>query len=211
MTLDDLFDSTQAATSSARNATLVRSYNADAPSGLGSLLDDVRATRARISSFATIVAGSEAGAARIPLLDRQVLIAESAALDDDTRQSYFDGVGASIDAQLASIVTPADQRVTLTDRTGDIPLTIENQLDYPVDVKVVLTSAKLDFPDGDIRTVTLPPGTPTQVDVSVEAKASGAFPLDVVGPVAGRLDRRSGPPATPCAPPPSPVSDCSCR
>jgi hypothetical protein len=178
MTLDDLFDATQAATTS-RNATLVRPYTADAPRGLGSLLDNVRTARARISSFATIVGGSEAGKLRIPPLDRQVLIAESADLDGATRQAYLDGVGASIDGQLNGIVTPADQRVTLTDRSGDIPLTIENQLDYPVDVEVVLTSAKLDFPDGNVRLVTLPPATPTQVDVSVKAKASGAFPLDI--------------------------------
>ena len=143
------------------------------------MLEDVRAVRAHISSFATIVAGSEVGKARIPPLDRQVLIAESAGLDDDTRDAYFAGIGASIDGQLSGIVTPTDQRVTLTDRSGDIPLTIENQLDYPVDVRVVLTSAKVDFPEGNVRTVTLPPATPTQVDVAVKAKASGAFPLDV--------------------------------
>ncbi len=120
MTLDDLFDATQAATTS-RNATLVRPYTADAPAGLGSLLDDVRSTRARISSFATIVASSDAGKTRIPPLDRQVLIAESARLDDDTRRAYLDGVGASIDGQLSGIVTPADQRVTLTDRSRRHP------------------------------------------------------------------------------------------
>lgn len=179
-TLDGLFDATDAATTSSRGSpVLVREYTADAPVSIDSLLDDVRATRARIDSFATMVARSELGRARIPLLDRQVLIAESQGLDDDARVAYLDGVGAAIDGQLAGIVTPADQRVTLTDRSGDVPLTIENQLDYPVDVTVVLTSAKLEFPDGNTRTVTLPPATPTQVDVSVEAKASGAFPLDV--------------------------------
>jgi hypothetical protein len=179
MTLDDLFDATQAAAGSTRNATLVRPYDADPPAGLGSLLDDVRNTRSHISSFATVVGGSEAGNARIPPLDRQVLIAESAGIDGDTRQAYLDGVSASIDEQLRAIVTPADQRVTLTARSGDIPLTIENQLDYPVSVKVVLTSAKVDFPEGNVQTVTLPPATPTQVDVAVEPKVSGAFPLDV--------------------------------
>lgn len=181
MTLDDLFDATSAATGNSRASTLVRPYSADEPAGLGSLLDQVRATRARISSFATIVgSGADRATTRIALLDRQVLIAESAGLDDAVRRAYFDGVRASIDSQLRSIVTPADQRVTLTARSGDVPVTIENQLDYPVDVKVTLTSAKVEFPDGNVRTVTLPPGTPTQVDVAIEAKASGAFPLDVV-------------------------------
>ena len=180
VTLDGLFDTTDPATTSSRGSpVLVRPYTADAPVPIDELLVDVRAARARIDSFATMVASSDLGRARIPPLDRQVLIAESAGLDDDTRSAYLDGVGTTIDGQLAGIVTPADQRVTLTDRSGDIPLTIENQLDYPVDVKVLLTSAKLEFPEGNTRTVTLPPATPTQVDVAVEAKASGAFPLDV--------------------------------
>jgi hypothetical protein len=180
VTLDGLFDTTDPATTSSRGSpVLVRQYTADAPVPIDGLLVEVRAARARIDSFATMVASSDLGRARIPLLDRQVLIAESAGLDDDARSAYLDGVGATIDGQLDGIVTPADQRVTLTDRSGDIPLTIENQLDYPVDVTVVLTSAKLEFPEGNTRTVTLPPSTPTQVDVAVEAKASGAFPLDV--------------------------------
>ena len=179
MTLDDMFDSVQASTTSARGApTLVRGYNSDPPGSLGSLLDDVAATRAHIASFAHMV-GTGPGATRVPILDRQVLIAEAAALTDDARGAYLAGVSATIDAQLDAIVPPSAQTVTLTDRTADIPLTIDNQLDYPVDIRIVLTSAKLEFPDGNVRTVTLPPATPTQVDVRVESKASGAFPLDV--------------------------------
>jgi len=176
LTLDDFFDTVQTSTNGSR--PLVRQYDADAPGDISDLLDGVRDVRSRISSFATVV-GSGAGAARIPVLDRQVLVAETAGLDDDVRRAYFDGVGSSIDGQLAGIITPADQQVTLTDRSGDVPLTIENRLDYPVDVQVVLSSAKLEFPEGNTRTVTLPPATPTQVDVPVEAKASGAFPVDV--------------------------------
>jgi hypothetical protein len=179
MTLDDLFDSTQPSTTSGRGApTLVRPYDADEPGSLGSLLDDIRATRAEIGTFAAMV-GSGSGTGLVPALDRQVLIAQAVGLDDDTRGAYLAGVSGSIDEQLDSIVPPSAQTVTLTDRAGDIPLTIDNQLDYPVDVRLVLESAKLEFPDGNVRKVTLPPSTPTQVDVRVESKASGAFPLDV--------------------------------
>jgi hypothetical protein len=176
MTLDDLFDHAQTATSGSR--TLVRPYSSDAPGDVSPLIDQLRASRARISSFATVV-GSGAGTSRIPALDRQVLVASTVGLTDDVRSEYFAGVGNTIDGQLTGIVTPADQQVTLTDRSGDVPITIENRLDYPVDVEVVLASAKLEFPEGNRRTVTLPAATPTQVDVPVEAKASGAFPVDV--------------------------------
>jgi hypothetical protein len=115
----------------------------------------------------------------VAVLDRQVLVSEAAGLDGDTRNAYLDGVSASIDTQVAGIKTPQDQTVTLTDRSGDIPITIENQLDYPVEVQVQLTSDKLEFPEGSVRTVTLPPSTPTQIDYRVESKASGAFPVDV--------------------------------
>jgi hypothetical protein len=179
LTVDDLFDVTDPATTGSRaQPVLVRPYTSDAPASLGDLPADVATTRAQIASFATMVT-SGAGVARIPVLDRQVLIAEAAGLDDDTREAYLDGVLATIDAQLAAIVTPSNQRVTLTDRKGDVPLTIENQLDYPVDVDVVLTSAKLEFPQGNVQRVNLPPASSTVVNVAVEAKASGAFPVDV--------------------------------
>jgi hypothetical protein len=177
MTLDDLFDATSVATGP-RGDALVRSYEADDPIPLGSLPESIQATRSRIGSFTEMVREG-AGVARIPALDRQVLIAEAAGLDGDTRQAYLDGVSAEIDAQLANVVTTESQQVTLTDRSGDIPLTIENRLDYPVTVSVILTSAKLEFPNGNTQTVTLPPATPTQVGVAVSTKASGAFPLDV--------------------------------
>jgi hypothetical protein len=179
LTLDDLFDVTDPATTPGRgNPVLVRPYTSDAPASLGNLPADVATTRAQIASFATMVANGP-GATRIPGLDRQVLIAEAVGLDDETREAYLDGVVAAIDSQLAAIVTPSDQRVTLTDRSGDVPLTIENQLDYPVEVDVVLTSAKLEFPQGNVQRVTLPPSSSTVVNVAVEAKASGAFPVDV--------------------------------
>lgn len=176
VTLDDLFDLTDPATTG--REVLVRPYRADAPAPLGPLVPDIQQTRARIGSYASLVDGGS-GMARVPLLDRQVLIASRRGLDDTARRAYLDGVSTSIDEQLAGIVTPQDQQVTLTDRAGDIPITIENTLDYPVEVEVVLRSAKLEFPDGATRTVTLPAATPTQVDVAVEAKASGAFPVDV--------------------------------
>jgi hypothetical protein len=179
LTVDDLFDVTDPATTSARgNPVLVRPYDADAPASLGGLPADVATTRAHIASFTTMVA-SGAGVTLVPGLDRQVLIAEALGLDDQARAAYLGGVVEAIDSQLAAIVTPSDQRVTLTDRSGDVPLTIENQLDYAVDVDVVLTSAKLEFPDGNVRRVNLPPASSTVVNVAVEAKASGAFPVDV--------------------------------
>src|SRR5690606_21464679 len=125
MTLDELFDVVEPATNGGR--ALVRDYAAEDPVPLGSLPARVQAARDRIASFTTMVRAG-GGAARIPLLDRQVLVGESTGFDDPTRDAYLDGVANDIDAQLARIVTPQDQRVTLTDRSGDIPITIENQL-----------------------------------------------------------------------------------
>jgi hypothetical protein len=43
---------------------------------------------------------------------------------------------------------------------------------------VRLESAKLEFPDGEERTLTLTEQT-TRIDLAVRARASGSFPLDV--------------------------------
>ena len=71
------------------------------------------------------------------------------------------------------------QIVTLTSRSGKVPLNIENRLQVPAHVHVSLISAKLDFPNGAEFDQVLAPGTTTRVDAQVTTKASGAFPLEV--------------------------------
>ena len=67
-------------------------------------------------------------------LDQVTLSSGSIAFDEQTRQDYLDGADGRIDDQLAQITTEPQTVVTLTSRDGMIPLTINNGLDYPVQV-----------------------------------------------------------------------------
>lgn len=68
--------------------------------------------------------------------------------------------------------------MTLTARTGTVPITITKTSDVPLTVSVRLESPKLEFPDGAVVRRTLEDET-TRLDVRVRTLASGAFPLDV--------------------------------
>ena len=59
-----------------------------------------------------------------------------------------------------------------------MPLTIRSTSPTPLQVRVLVTSPKLDFPDGAAQIVTLDTAN-TTVTFKVKARASGTFPLDV--------------------------------
>ena len=71
------------------------------------------------------------------------------------------------------------QTITLTSRTGVIPLSVGSGLGYPVDVVLQVHSDKLRFPDGDRITISkLQPPNQT-IQVRAITQSSGTFPLDV--------------------------------
>jgi hypothetical protein len=75
-------------------------------------------------------------------------------------------------------VSVADGSVTLTSRRGAVPVTLVNRAGYAVRVRVLVTSPKLIFPDGDARTVTVSPAG-TTITFVAEARSTGTFPMDV--------------------------------
>ena len=84
-----------------------------------------------------------------------------------------------IGAVTEQIVVTPEQIVTLTSSSGKVPLNLENRLQYPASVRIVLNSAKLDFPEGSVIEETLAPAQTTTINLPVETRASGAFPLNV--------------------------------
>ncbi len=175
VTVDDLFRVTRTATVRS-GETLVREYWAGPTLPLGDLPNRVEAARAHIASYRTML---RTDASRADDLDRQVLVSEAEGLGDEARDAYLSSVDGHIDAQFAAIVAPDDQRVTLTDERGELPITVESSLDYEVEVEVSITSVKLEFPEGDTRRVVLAPTSSTRVTVPVSSRASGAFPVEV--------------------------------
>jgi hypothetical protein len=171
-----------------------RDLTPTSPSSLGTYPGHLRATLTRADGFRSMVTmpappeppATDPGALPVTAgleladsIDQVALSSGSTAFDEQTREDYLDGANSRIDDQLAQITTEKQSVVTLTSRNGKIPLTINNGLDYPVQVRIVLESDKLDFPNGAVMDhVPLPPRVPTRVDVPVQARASGAVKLE---------------------------------
>jgi hypothetical protein len=91
-------------------------------------------------------------------------------------QSYIDAVDAQLAALGASIVTPGSTTFTLGGRNSSIRLSLRNDNDTDLLVRVRLSSSKLSL-STDEQVVTLPAGTSTLVEIPVTAKSNGRFPV----------------------------------
>ena len=81
--------------------------------------------------------------------------------------------------QFNSIVAPLTEKVTLTSRNADFPLTLQSRLGYPVDVVIDLqASNRLTFPGGN-RIQKRLEGQRTRVKLRVRAPVSGDTPVQV--------------------------------
>jgi hypothetical protein len=111
-------------------------------------------------------------------LQTALLLATARDLTLTERRDHLRSVRTEVDEVVDGITLPARPRVTLTARSGTIPLTIGNGNDFPVEVVARLDSTRLEFPTGAERPLTLVPGS-TRADLAVRARTSGGFPLDV--------------------------------
>jgi Family of unknown function (DUF6049) len=93
-------------------------------------------------------------------------------------QATLQSIDLSIDQFLSQIHVPRRSTITLTSRSGEIPLTFRNDTGQRVDVVIELASPKLVFPQGSSRLVTLKPKS-TTVRFAVESRTSGTFPLQL--------------------------------
>ena len=63
----------------------------------------------------------------------------------------------AINGFVSLIEVPGTRTITLTSRSGEIPLTFRNETGYPVRLRAVLISDKLFFPKGSVLELELPP------------------------------------------------------
>ncbi|HLF41604.1 MAG TPA: DUF6049 family protein, partial [Acidimicrobiia bacterium] len=160
---------------------LVRVLASPAKSELGPDAGTVRSLRRRLAAFAQVVAHEEAAARAA---ERAVLISQAEILAGDQRetrpppQDYVAGAQRSVRRVTGQVHGPDGQRVTLTARTGSIPISLLNANRHPIQVRVRLESDQLRFPRGSERLLTLPPQN-TTASFAVEARSPGAFPLVV--------------------------------
>lgn len=138
-----------------------------------------RALRSRWNAFAVT---TRPGDPAVAAADRSLLAAASSAWNADEAPALAEGhlavVDRSIGDLLARIDIPDPRTITLTSRSGSIPLTFVNDTGYPVRLRAALSSNKLFFPEGSVLDLELPPRS-TTVRVAVEARTSGTFPVDL--------------------------------
>lgn len=142
-----------------------------------------------------LAARTDAAASMLPLDDarpdgwrRRVDVIVSSGLDD----AQVDRIAQSIERDLedirAAVVLPEGFGFTLTGRRSEIPLKLTNDSATPLRVVVRLSSSKLLFPAGD-TTVDIPAGDSIELQIPVETRSSGRFPvtLEVRTPVGDEL------------------------
>jgi len=170
-TLEDSFTTVPPATTAARSPLVRRLV----PIGeVGSVsAAAIRRARSRLNAFTSII---DAANPLDDALEELVLVAEGVGLRPSRREAYLDGLNAGIDSQLSLIQVPPNRSITLTARTGEIPVTILSRAPYPVHLQLSVKSDKLEFPGGSSRNIDLTRRNTTE-RFSVRARTSGAFPL----------------------------------
>jgi hypothetical protein len=110
---------------------------------------------------------------------RQLLdVATDDRFTDEQRQQYVDVVVAATDAVASAVIPPAATSFTLGGRVSQIRLGLRNDGEVDLQVRLRLSSPKLIFPDGE-PVVLLPAGSLTPVEIAVEARSNGRFPVTV--------------------------------
>jgi uncharacterized protein DUF6049 len=133
--------------------------------------------RARLNALGALADPSDPAFAQA---DRSLLASVTSAWPPDAGRSlavrHVATVDRAVDHFVRLIEVPNPHTITLTSRSGAIPLTFRNATGHPVHLRAVLTSDKLFFPEGSVLDLELPPKSST-VRVAVETRTSGTFPI----------------------------------
>lgn len=151
---------------------------------VGSLAD-------RLAPIADLVVEAQSTASMLPVADERPTewtttigqLATSALTDAQVTLIVTDLQGQFVEIR-DSVEIPQGFSFTLTGRRTTVPIKLHNSSDVPLTVRVRMTSSKLLFPGGD-QTVTLPPQAFFDVEIPIEVRTNGRFPviLEVFTPV----------------------------
>jgi hypothetical protein len=145
-------------------------------------LGQVSKLRAQIGSFTAILPG---GTPEITAYATAVLQALSSAWRDEPNlaQAQVAALSTTITNQIGQVrITSAENSyVTLTSHAGNVPVTIANNLDIPVNVSVELAgNPRLTVSHGGrVANVAIAAHQQTLVHIHADAKTSGVFPVTV--------------------------------
>ncbi|KGA11810.1 MAG: hypothetical protein GM46_2775 [actinobacterium acAcidi] len=143
-------------------------------------LEDPNPADTALKDFAARVNGFSAmlpdGDERPTHWRRVISVLPSRSLTQVQVKAYINAVDTELAAIGGSVVTPTSTIFTLGGRDSSIRLSLRNDNDTDLLVRVHLTSSKLTLPKDD-QVVTLPAGTTTLVEIPVTAKSNGRFPV----------------------------------
>jgi hypothetical protein len=146
------------------------------PGGVLDITPDLRLSRRQLDSLGSVLGSGNTTSA---VIEEHLLLAESADLKTKRqRDLYLERAGRLVDDQLHDIQMPSGRSITLTARTGEIPVTFQNNTGKPVKVVVKIESDKLDFPRGTTENLELTRLNTTE-RFPVVARTSGAFPMRI--------------------------------
>ncbi len=122
---------------------------------------------------------------------RLIDVLPTGALTDDQVGGIATDLRAEFKSLRDSVEVPVGFSFNLTGLTGTVPVTLRNNADIPLTVRVRMSSSKLIF--GDDQIVVLPPQSFHEVRINIEARSNGNFPvtLEVFTPLG---DVRLAPP-----------------
>jgi hypothetical protein len=139
--------------------------------------NDLAATARRVTVFGSIL---EEPAGEADRLRRWLLYAEASQYvgQEGSGQIWIDAVNGVIDRTFASLRPDTTRVLTFTSRSGTIPLRMGDPGDRVLNVRVELASGRVDFLDGNVRSVRLAQANQF-ITFGVEFKAAGPSDIDV--------------------------------
>jgi hypothetical protein len=143
-----------------------------------SYLSALRAARQSIGTYTSILA--RADATTTGELDRLILLAESGQFltRDDGGMAFLSSVTDRLRQQFQAVTLDTSDVVTLTSRSGTIPIPIHNATGRTVKVRVDLEAGGRLSVEDNARLVTVPPDGVT-LPFRVQAQTTGRFPVQI--------------------------------
>ena len=129
----------------------------------------------RLHAYESLV--GDGGSLAAPL---RTLLAVSASqyLTTGERRELLAAVDRQASQGAAGVTLVERGRITIADRSADLPITLVNSRSAPVTVALELASDEVDFPQGSRTVFTLEPGR-NDLSVPIEAKVSGRASVSV--------------------------------
>ena len=134
----------------------------------------LRHARSTVTSVSTMLRADPSIAIS---LNRQLLAVEDASSGPGIPEAQLGVLNHRLSTITSAVTVPAEG-VTLTSRSGSVPITLQSTSPLPLTVLVHLSSQRLRFPSGDLLTVIVRQPT-TTLRVSVVADTTGDLPITV--------------------------------